>query len=58
MAERLLWVSNAAVPFFLFVVLLAAWRRRVKVYEVFLSGAQEGFELSVRLIPYLVGMLT
>ncbi len=31
--------------------------RKVAVYEEFVSGAKEGFETAVRLIPYLVAML-
>lgn len=29
----------------------------IKVYEVFIEGAKEGFHMSVKLIPYLVAML-
>lgn len=31
--------------------------RRVPVYETFIEGAKEGFEVSVRIIPYLVAIL-
>jgi spore maturation protein SpmB len=31
--------------------------RRVKVYEVFVDGAKEGFQVAVRIIPYLVAIL-
>lgn len=31
--------------------------RRVPVYEVFVEGAREGFDVAVRIIPYLVGIL-
>ncbi|MGI6604371.1 MAG: spore maturation protein [Firmicutes bacterium] len=57
MVSYILWLSDAVVPLFLLLILVVAWRRRVRVYEVFLAGAKEGFELGVRLIPYLVGML-
>lgn len=43
----------AAIAWFV----LAAMRRGLPVYEVFIEGAKEGFELAVRLIPYLVAML-
>ena len=29
----------------------------VKVYEVFIEGAKEGFDVSVKIIPFLVGIL-
>jgi spore maturation protein SpmA len=31
--------------------------RRVKVYEVFVEGAKEGFQVALRIIPYLVAIL-
>jgi spore maturation protein B len=31
--------------------------KNVKVYESFIEGAQEGFQLSIRIVPYLVAML-
>ncbi len=32
--------------------------RGVKVYEAFIEGAKDGFQLAVRIIPYLVAILT
>jgi spore maturation protein SpmA len=43
-------------PDLLLIVVLAAWRR-VPVYETFVEGAKEGFEVAVSIIPYLVAML-
>ncbi|MGK7931955.1 MAG: spore maturation protein [Microcystaceae cyanobacterium] len=31
--------------------------KRVKVYEVFVEGATEGFTIAIRIIPFLVAML-
>lgn len=31
--------------------------RRVRVYDLFVEGAREGFEVAVRIIPYLVAIL-
>ena len=31
--------------------------RKVKVYDVFIEGAKEGFEVAVKIIPFLVGIL-
>ncbi|MDH5710070.1 MAG: spore maturation protein [Gammaproteobacteria bacterium] len=33
------------------------WWNRVNVYDAFIDGAKEGFDVAVKLIPYLVGML-
>jgi spore maturation protein B len=50
-------LAVAAIPL-MFVVLLG-WGilKKVKVYEVFVEGAKEGFTTAVRIIPYLVAML-
>jgi len=37
--------------------LLAGALRRVKVYECFVEGAREGFDVAKNLLPYLVAML-
>lgn len=37
--------------------LLAGALRRVKVYECFVEGAKEGFDVAKNLLPYLVAML-
>lgn len=31
--------------------------RRVKIYEVFVEGAKEGFQVAIRIIPFLVAIL-
>ena len=31
--------------------------RRVRIYEVFVDGAKEGFQVAVKIIPYLVAIL-
>ena len=38
-------------------MLLFGWLRGVPVYEAFIEGAKEGFEIAVRIIPYLVAIL-
>lgn len=53
-------LSNAsilAIPFILVIILIYASFKRVKVYESFVEGAKEGFEVGVRIIPYLVAIL-
>jgi spore maturation protein SpmA len=36
---------------------LFGWTRGVRVFETFVEGAKEGFQVALRLIPYLVGIL-
>jgi len=51
-------VSILAMPFLLAFFPLYAALRRVKVYEEFVDGAKEGFQVAVMIIPHVVGMLT
>jgi len=37
--------------------LFCGWLRKVPVYEAFVDGAKEGFDVSKSLLPYLVAML-
>jgi len=50
--------SNWIVPLLILGIPLYAYAvRRVRVYESFIEGAKEGFEIGVRIIPYLVAIL-
>ena len=50
-------VSTIAIPFFILVFIGYGAIKKVKVYEQFVEGAKEGFNIAVRIIPYLVAML-
>jgi spore maturation protein SpmB len=56
---RLLSVAGLmALPVAFTFFPLYAWLRGVKVYEEFVEGAKEGFQVAVRIIPFLVAILT
>jgi len=38
-------------------ILVFAYFKRVPVYEGFVEGAKEGFEIAIKIIPYMVAML-
>ena len=50
-------LANLVIFLVIVVFLVAALRRRVPVYEVFVDGAKDGFKVAVSIIPYLVAML-
>lgn len=50
-------LSVLAVPLVLAGILVYGAARKVRVYEVGIEGAKEGFQVAVRIIPYLVLML-
>lgn len=48
--------SSWVIPALVFFIIVYAYGRRVKVYEVFVEGAKEGFSTAVMIIPYLVAI--
>src|SRR5438270_7770202 len=50
-------ISLWAIPVLLVGIPLIGMIRKVKVYDVFIDGAKEGFQVAVRIIPFLVGIL-
>lgn len=44
------------VPILVAIVLVAGFVRRVPVYDTFVEGAEEGIQLVLRILPYLVGI--
>ena len=55
--EILAAISLWAIPVLLVVIPLIGIIRKVKVYDVFVDGAKEGFEVAVKIIPFVVGIL-
>lgn len=60
-AENVQRYSTFGANFILFMVIMlfigAGVRKRVRVYDVFIEGAKEGFKTAVMIIPYLVAIL-
>lgn len=54
--------SESAGNFILFFIItafiVAGAIKKLNVYETFIQGAKEGFDIAVKIIPYLVAMLT
>ena len=50
-------LGNLVLFSIIVVFLIAGAVRRVKVYEAFVEGAKEGFDIAKNLLPYLVAML-
>jgi len=50
-------VSNVLIFLLFIVFLLGGMWKRLNVYDTFIEGAKQGFEIAVKIIPYLVGML-
>jgi spore maturation protein B len=50
-------LSILAIPALVFFIVAYGAIKKVKIYEVFVEGAKEGFHVAVRIIPYLVAIL-
>jgi spore maturation protein SpmA len=50
-------LSNGILFLLIFSFIAAAFRRKIDIFGTFVEGAKGGFETSVKIIPYLVGML-
>lgn len=50
-------ISVIAIPALVLFIVVYGVAKKVKIYEAFVEGAKEGFNVGVRIIPYLVAML-
>ncbi len=51
-------IGPYAVAMFVVGIPIYGVIKKVKVYEAFIEGAKEGFQVAVRIIPYLVAILS
>ncbi len=49
--------SGWMLPMVVSVLVMYGWTRGVRVYDSLVTGARQGFEVAVRIIPYLVAIL-
>ncbi|MBX9448483.1 MAG: spore maturation protein [Taibaiella sp.] len=50
-------LSNGLILLIIFAIVAGAWYKKINVFEAFIEGAKGGFTTSIKIIPYLVGML-
>ena len=50
-------LSNGLILLIFFLIVLGALYKKIDIFSSFIDGAKGGFEIAVRIIPYLVGML-
>lgn len=50
-------MGNVTLFGIIIAFLLAGWAKKVPVYEAFVEGASQGFDIAKNLLPYLVAML-
>ncbi|HVZ97585.1 MAG TPA: nucleoside recognition domain-containing protein [Chitinophagaceae bacterium] len=50
-------LSNGLILLIFLLITLGGLYKKIDIFGAFVEGAKEGFEVAVRIIPYLVGML-
>ena len=50
------FLSNIAMPLIIFIILMYGMMERKKVFDLFLDGASEGLQITLRIFPTLVGL--
>ncbi len=50
-------ISNLFFLSFVVGIPLYASFKKIKVYDVFIEGARDGFQIAIKILPYLVAML-
>jgi spore maturation protein SpmB len=50
-------MSFWTIPLLVAGLVLFGWSRGVKVYDALLAGAKDGFQVALRIIPYLLAIL-
>jgi spore maturation protein SpmA len=50
-------ISNLLIFLLILTFLVTAHRRKVNVYDTFIEGAKQGFDVAITIIPFLLAML-
>ena len=50
--------GNLIIFLIIIIFMLLAWKKKVNVYESFIDGAKEGFNVAISIIPYLIAILS
>ncbi|HEX6591669.1 MAG TPA: nucleoside recognition domain-containing protein [Moraxellaceae bacterium] len=54
---RSAFIGNLLLFSVIVLFLVAGWRKGIDVYDAFIGGAKQGFEVAIGIIPFLVAML-
>ncbi|MBI2730594.1 MAG: spore maturation protein [Sphingobacteriales bacterium] len=50
-------VSNGLILLIFLLIVIGALYKKINIFDSFIEGAKGGFEVAVKIIPYIVGML-
>ena len=54
--EIISYLSNVAMPFIIFIIIVYGLIERKKVFDTFIGGAKEGLEIVLSIFPTLIGL--
>lgn len=50
-------LGNYLIPVVVLLIIIYAMKKKVSIYDSFVTGAKEGLDLAISILPYLVAML-
>lgn len=50
------YISVIAMPLIIFIIIFSALNEKKKIFDLFLKGAKEGIEITLKIFPTLVGL--
>lgn len=50
-------LSSGIILLIFLAFLLGGWRKKINLFDAFVEGAKGGFEVAIRIVPYLIAML-
>ncbi len=54
--EKVTYISNFIIPIIIFIIVLWGVKEKKPAFDLFIDGAKEGLEVTVKLIPTLIGI--
>lgn len=51
------WLSKAAIPGLIIIILIIGILKKVPVFDTFIEGAKEGLVTTIKILPVLVGIM-
>lgn len=50
------YISNSIIPIIITLIIICAFKEKIKIFDGFLEGAKEGMEIVINLFPTLLGL--
>lgn len=50
------YISTISMPIIIFIIIFSALNEKKKIFDLFLKGAKEGIEITLKIFPTLIGL--